>query len=258
MKAIMAPITERGNCFTIMKSYMKAIMAPITERGNCFTIMKSYMKAIIGKKIKMTRIFDEKGLVVPVTLVLVEDCTVTQVKTEDKDGYKGTQIGLDMDIKMNKPMTGHLASSKIKSRNLKEFALDEELKIGDKLDLSQFKNNDKVTVAAISKGKGFAGTVKRHHFHLGPKTHGSNNYRQPGSIGSMYPQRVIKGRRMAGHLGYDQVTVKNLTIAQVDMDKKLLFIKGAVPGANKSIVYIWAESDNNQTASTEGLEKQND
>jgi len=197
------------------------------------------MNAIIGKKIGMTRIFDEKGNIVPVTLILAEDNVVTQIKTKEKDGYEKVQIAAFKNRKISKPLTGHLSKTNIKTRTLKEFSIEGELKTGDKIDLSQFQKGDKVTVSAISKGKGFAGTVKRHHFHLGPKTHGSNNYRQPGSIGSMYPQRVIKGRRMAGHLGYDKVTVKNLKVAEVIIDKKALMLNGAVPGPAKSIVYIW-------------------
>jgi large subunit ribosomal protein L3 len=197
------------------------------------------MKAIIGKKIGMSRIFDEKGNVLPVTLIYAPENIVTQVKTQDKDGYEAVQVGAFTNRKISQSLAGHLAKAKIKTRTLKEFALDGEFKPGDKLDISGFAKGDKVTVQAISKGKGFAGTVKRHHFHLGPKTHGSNNYRQPGSIGSMYPQRVIKGRRMAGHLGYDQVTVKNLKIAEIISEKNILLLNGAVPGANKSTVYIW-------------------
>ncbi len=193
------------------------------------------MKAIIGQKIGMTRIFNEEGNAVPVTLILAKANIVTQIN------QASVQLGLDEAKKINKPLAGHLAKVKTKTRTLKEFALDGELKVGDKLDLSQFQPNEKVSVQAISKGKGFAGTVKRHHFHLGPKTHGSDNYRQPGSIGSMYPQRVIKGRRMAGHLGYDKTTVKNLLIVNISLDKNLLMLKGAVPGPNKSTVYIWSK-----------------
>ncbi|MDO8686693.1 MAG: 50S ribosomal protein L3 [Candidatus Berkelbacteria bacterium] len=201
------------------------------------------MKAIIGKKIGMSRIFDDKGNVVPVTLIMAENCVVTQIKTEEKDKYNAVQIGINDNKKINKPLTGHLAKAKIKTRTLKEFALDGELKVSDKIDLSQFEVGDIVSLSSISKGKGFAGTVKRHHFHLGPKTHGSNNYRQPGSIGSMYPQRVIKGRRMAGHLGHDQVTLKSVKVVNIDNEKNMLLVRGAVPGPNKSTVYIWKNND---------------
>lgn len=201
------------------------------------------MKAIIGKKIGMTRIFDDMGNVVPVTLIMADNCVVTQIKTEEKDKYNSVQIGIDDDKKINKPLVGHLSKAKIKTRTLKEFSLGGDLKVSDKIDLSQFEVGDIVSLSSVSKGKGFAGTVKRHHFHLGPKTHGSNNYRQPGSIGSMYPQRVIKGRRMAGHLGHDQVTLKSVKIVNIDNEKNILLVRGAVPGPNKSIVYIWKNND---------------
>lgn len=200
------------------------------------------MKAIIGKKLGMTRIFDEKGAVVPVTLIEVEPNVVTQVKTEEIDGYNAVQIALPQDKKLKKPQAGHLAKLEVKSRVLREFALT-GLSLGDKVDVNQFKVGEKVVVSATSKGKGFAGTIKRHNFHCGPKTHGSNNYRQPGSIGSMYPQRVIKGRRMAGHLGFDTVTVKNLIVAQIDSENNVIYIRGAVPGPRKSFIRIWSENE---------------
>ncbi len=192
------------------------------------------MQAIIGKKIGMTRIFDEKGVQVPVTLVWADANVVTQVNAES------TQIALPEEKKLKKPQEGHLKKAKIKARALKEFRL-EGLNVSDKIDVSQFEVGSLVAVRGLSKGKGFAGTVKRHHFHLGPKTHGSNNYRQPGSIGSMYPQRVIKGRRMAGHLGYDQVTTKNLEVVHIDTEKNIIFLKGAVPGPVKGYVTVWSK-----------------
>lgn len=200
------------------------------------------MKAIIGKKLGMTRIFDEKGTVIPVTLILAEPNVVCQVKTQEKDGYVATQIAMVQDKKIKKPQIGHLAKSGIKSRVLREFALP-ELSVGDKVDLSQFTVGQKVVVSATSKGKGFAGTVKRHNFTTGPKTHGSNNYRQPGSIGSAYPQRVVKGVRMAGHMGHEKVSVKNLIVAQIDAENNVIYIRGAVPGPVKSFVSIWSENE---------------
>jgi large subunit ribosomal protein L3 len=199
------------------------------------------MKAIIGKKLGMTRIFDEKGIVIPVTLICAEPNVVTQVKTEEKDGYTATQIAMPQDKKLKKPQAGHLAKVNMKSRVLREFDIT-EVSVGDKVDLSQFKVGEKVVVSATSKGKGFAGTVKRHNFTTGPKTHGSNNYRQPGSIGSMYPQRVIKGRRMSGHMGHEKVSVKNLIVAQIDSINNIIFIRGAVPGPQKGFVSIWSEN----------------
>lgn len=201
------------------------------------------MKAIVGKKIGMTRIFNEKGLVVPVTLISVQKNVVTQVKTPENDGYGAVQIAVDENKKTNKPLAGHLAKVKIKSRTLKEFAL-ENLEIGQALDLSQFEVGEKIFAQSTSKGKGFAGTVKRHHFNTGPRTHGSDNYRRPGSIGATGPQRVIKGRRMAGHLGHETTTQKNIEIVNIDAENNILMLKGAIPGPNKSTVYLW--SGNNE------------
>lgn len=196
-------------------------------------------KAIIGKKIGMTRIFDDMGLFIPVTLIKVGDNIVTQIKNNETDGYNTVQLAVSENRKNNRPEAGHLAKAKIKSKTLKEFPI-EPSEIGAKIDVNQFKENDTITVQSISKGKGFNGTVKRHNFHTGPKTHGSNNYRQPGSIGSAYPQRVIKGRKMPGHLGDEQTTVKNLSVVKIDAENNILMIKGAIPGANKSTVYIWS------------------
>ena len=200
------------------------------------------MKAIVGKKLGMTRIFTDQGIVVPVTLILAEPNVVTQIKTQEVDGYSATQIALPQDKKIKKPQEGHLAKAGVKSRVLREFSLP-ELNVGDKIDVSQFAVGEKVIVSATSKGKGFAGTVKRHNFTTGPKTHGSNNYRQPGSIGSAYPQRVVKGVRMAGHMGAEKVTVKNLEVAQVDSINNIIYIRGAVPGNAKSFVSIWSQND---------------
>lgn len=196
-------------------------------------------KAIIGKKLGMTRIFDDKGLFIPVTLIKIADNIVTQIKNSETDGYNTVQLAVSEDKKNNRPEAGHLAKAKIKSKTIKEFPI-EATEIGAKIDVNQFELNDMVTVQSVSKGKGFAGTVKRHNFHTGPKTHGSNNYRQPGSIGSAYPQRVRKGRRMSGHMGDEQTTVKNLSIVKIDAENNILMIKGAVPGSNKSTVYIWS------------------
>lgn len=199
------------------------------------------MKAIIGTKLGMTRIFDEKGMVIPVTLISAEPNVVTQVRTTEKDGYESAQIALVQDKKLKKPQDGHLAKTGIKSRVLKEFKLS-DVKEGDKVDLSQFEIGQLVVVSATSKGKGFAGTVKRHNFHCGPKTHGSNNYRQPGSIGAQQPQRVIKGRRMAGHMGHETVTVKNIKVVQIDSTNNVIYLRGAVPGPVKGFVSIWSEN----------------
>lgn len=201
------------------------------------------MKALIGKKIGMTQIFDENGQVIPVTMVSAEANVVTQIKLEDIDGYKSVQIAVPTEKKIKRPQENHFAKAGIKSRQAKEFSFDQELKIGDKLDLSQFKIGELIAVSGISKGKGFAGTVKRHNFNTGPRTHGSNNYRRPGSIGAQQPQRVVKGKRMAGHMGHEMVTTKNLKVVHIDIENHVVLLRGAVPGANNSIVYIWSNND---------------
>lgn len=195
------------------------------------------MKAIIGRKITMSQIFDDSGKAIPITLVMAQGNIVSQVKNLEKDGYNSTQVVLSEKRKMNHPLKNHLLKAKTQGKIIKEFNIA-EAQLGSKLTLDQFSKGDKVSVTAISKGKGFSGTVKRHNFHTGPKTHGSNNYRQPGSIGSSYPQRVIKGRKMPGHLGCEQVTTKNLVVIDIDLDKETMLIKGAIPGSNGNIVYI--------------------
>lgn len=196
------------------------------------------MKAMICKKIGMTRIFDEKGNAVPVTLVWAPENVVTQVKTREKDGYNALQIAFPEEKKIAKPQAGHLAKVKIKSRTLREIKTDETLALGEKLTISQFEIGDTIVLTALSKGKGFAGTVKRHHFTTGPKTHGSDNYRKPGSIGPTYPQRVIKGRRMGGHMGDEITTVKNIKIVNIDSTNQILMLSGAVPGIKNNTIFI--------------------
>jgi len=197
------------------------------------------MKAMICKKIGMTRIFDDKGNAVPVTLVWAPTNIVTQVKTTDKDGYNALQIAFPEEKKLAKPQIGHLAKLNLKSRTLKEIRTDEVKALGDELPVTQFEVGDIVVMTALSKGKGFAGTVKRHHFTTGPKTHGSDNYRKPGSIGPTYPQRVIKGRHMGGHMGDEITTVKNIKIVNIDTANQILMLHGAVPGVRNNTVFIW-------------------
>ncbi|MEK7142863.1 MAG: 50S ribosomal protein L3 [Patescibacteria group bacterium] len=202
------------------------------------------MKGILGKKLMMTRIFEDNGNQIPVTLIKVSDNVVTNIKTEKKDGYRAVQLGAGSKRRLNKSQLGQLKDIKIKPARLFEIKTEKEFKIGDKININIFQKNQQVNVTANSKGKGFAGTVKRHGFHLGPKTHGSNNYRQPGSIGSSYPQRVIKGRKMPGRLGGDKVTLKNVKIVHLDQDRNLMLIKGAVPGPKNSYVLIWSSDEN--------------
>lgn len=201
------------------------------------------MKAIYGKKIGMTRIFDKAGAAVAVTLVEVKDNVVTDLKNQEKHGYKAVQIGAFSKKRLNKPEAGRFDKLNIKPNKVFEVISDKEYQIGDKITLEQFHEGENINVTGISKGKGFSGTVKRHGFHTGPKTHGSNNYRQPGSIGSTDAQRVFKGKRMAGHQGAVKITVKKLPIVKIDLEKKIMILSGAVPGANNSPVMMWSENE---------------
>ena len=201
---------------------------------------------ILGKKIGMTQVFRPDGQVVPVTLLKAGPCTVVQRKTPSVDGYDAVQLGLLEFIKparINKPATGHLKKAGAEgSRFLREFMMqpgDDDLKPGDKVLVDQFKPKDKVDVIGVSKGRGFAGLVKRHHFRGGEATHGSMFHRAPGSIGaSSYPSRVVPGMRMAGRMGDARVTVRNLEIIDVDTEDNVLVVKGAVPGPNGGYVVV--------------------
>lgn len=206
---------------------------------------KVLMRAILGKKILMTRIFDEAGSQIPLTLVKLENNIVTQIKTLEKDNYTAIQVGAGEKKKLNKPEAGHFkkVNEKIRPRYLYEIKTEKEFQLGQDLNLAQFKEGEKINVTGVSKGKGFAGTVKRHNFHTGPKTHGSNNYRQPGSIGATDAARVFKGRRMAGHLGHEKVSVKNLKIIKIDQEKKEILIRGAIPGPKNTEVLIWSQNE---------------
>lgn len=201
------------------------------------------MKVILGEKLEMTRVFDKKGREIPVTLVLAEPNIVTQIKTAEKDGYGAVQLGAGKKKNITKSISGHLKKAKADNlRWLKEIKLEDkenkELKIGDKITVESFKPGDKVIATGISKGKGFQGVIKRHGFSRGPKTHGSDHHRAPGSIGSMYPQRVWPGKKLPGHMGNDRVTTKGLEIIEVMLEKNMLAIKGAIPGPRKSLVII--------------------
>lgn len=197
------------------------------------------MKAIIGKKIGMTRIFEADGRSIAVSVLEVKPCPITLIKTEEKDGYNAVQMGYGEAKHITKPLAGHLKKSASKAKYLKEFKnFDKKVSVGDAIDLTEFKEKDIVSVSAVSKGKGFAGVIKRHSFHRGPETHGSDHHRAPGSIGGRYPQRVPKGKRMAGRMGGERTTTKGLEIIKIIQDKNMLVLKGAVPGPNGVIVEI--------------------
>ncbi len=207
------------------------------------------MKAFITRKIGMTSIVADDGTVTAVTLLSATPNTVTQVKTQGTDGYSAIQIGAENAKKIGKTMAGHLKAARNQNKDLSpkvihEFRLDfeeapEDLSVGAELTAEVFSVGDVVKVTGTSKGKGFAGTIKRHNFHRQRKTHGGKgNTRKPGSIGSMYPQHIFKGTRMAGQMGHEQVSVKNLTVMLVDTDLNVIGVKGAVPGPRKGIVFV--------------------
>lgn len=202
------------------------------------------MSALLGKKIGMTNVFSADGKLVPVTVVQVGPCVVTQVKTKESDGYDALQLGFDEKKveKLNKPMAGHLKKTTEKGfRVLREFRTDdvESVKAGDTIGVDMFTIGDKVNVSGISKGRGFQGTIKRHGFSRGPETHGSRNHRKPGSIGnSAWPGKVFKGKKLPGHMGTDRKTVKNLTIVDIKHEDNLLLVKGPLPGFKTGILEV--------------------
>ena len=203
------------------------------------------MYGLIGKKIKMTQIFNDDGHVVPVTLVEAGPCTVSQIKNENNAGYNAVQLayGQKSKKKTNKPMSGHLSKSGVETAKvIAEFKsiVDFDYKLGQKFDSSIFNIGEVIDVRAKSKGKGFAGTIKRHNFARQDATHGNKHTeRAPGSIGqASWPSRVFKGMKMAGRKGSDNVTVQNLEIVDIDKENNLLFIKGAIPGANNAPVFL--------------------
>ena len=199
------------------------------------------VKGIIGRKLGMGQVFAESGEAEAVTVIEAGPCVVIQVKTVDKEGYKAAQLGFGQAKRLNSPRTGHLKKLG-QFEYLREFRVadTEEIKVGDKVDVGLFKEGDLVDITGVSKGKGFAGVVKRYHFAGGPKTHGqSDRHRAPGSIGATTsPGRVLKGKRMPGHMGTDRVTVSHLKVYKADPERNLLLVKGAVPGAKNGLVLI--------------------
>jgi large subunit ribosomal protein L3 len=204
------------------------------------------MKGIVGKKLGMTQVFDdETGVVTPVTVIEAGPCPVVQVKTEETDGYEAVQLAFEQvdERKITKPELGHLKKAGVEAhRHLVEFRGRSELVLGESVTVEAFEPGDTIKVSGVGIGKGFAGTIKRHRFHRGPKTHGSHNVRKPGSIGaSATPSRVFKGIKMAGRLGGKQVTQVGLKVHQIDPELNLLLVKGAVPGPKNGIVEIREE-----------------
>ena len=204
------------------------------------------MKAFVTRKIGMTSIVSEDGTVVAVTLLSATPNTVTQVKTVETDGYDAIQVGAETSKKIGKTMAGHLKAAGASSKLIREFRTEKlseeettDLSVGAELTAEVFSIGDLVKVTGTSKGKGWAGTIKRHNFHRQRKTHGGKgNTRKPGSIGSMYPQHIFKGKKMAGQMGHETVSVKNLKIALIDTELNVIGVTGAVPGPRKGIVLI--------------------
>jgi large subunit ribosomal protein L3 len=199
------------------------------------------VNGIIGRKLGMTQVFRDNGEAEAVTVVAAGPCTVVQVKTGAKDGYSAAQLGFGETKKLKSTQKGHLKELG-NFRYLREFRLadTEEVKVGDRVDVSLFQSGDLVDIAGVSKGKGFAGVVKRYNFAGGPKTHGqSDRHRAPGSIGaSASPGRVLKGRHMPGHMGNERVTVRNLEVIQTDTERNMLLVRGAVPGSKNGLLLI--------------------
>ncbi len=190
----------------------------------------------------MTQIISENGVAIPVTLIQAGPVTVTQLKSVETDGYSAVQVAYGEGKNLSKAVAGHVKASGTTPKQIREFRvtnLPEDLAVGNSIDVSSFALGDIVDATGTSKGKGFAGNVKRHNFNTSRSTHGGNgNVRKPGSIGSMYPQKVFKGKRMAGRMGHDQVTVKNLVVAYLDPEANLIGLRGAVPGPKKGLIII--------------------
>ena len=201
-------------------------------------------KGLIGKKVGMTQIFDEKGMIIPVTVIEAGPCVVSQVKTVETDGYNAVQLGFGevKAHKVNKPKAGHFAKANVEAKkHLREFRLEDvsNVKVGDEVKADTFEQGEKIDVQGISKGKGFQGVIKRHGQHRGPMGHGSMYHRRPGSMGSTStPGRVFKGKKLPGHMGVQKITIQNLEIIKVDMDKNVILVKGSVPGPKGAILKL--------------------
>ena len=199
---------------------------------------------LIGKKVGMTQIFDEQGKVIPVTVIEAGPCTVVQVKTVENDGYQAIQLGFGevKEHKVTKPVKGHYTKVNLTpKKHLREFRVDslENVKVGDELKADIFAAGDKLDIQGTSKGKGFQGVIKRHGQHRGPMGHGSMYHRRPGSMGpTSTPGRVFKGKRLPGHMGNQTITIQNLEVIKVDLDKNVILVKGSVPGAKGAILKL--------------------
>ena len=202
------------------------------------------MKTLIGKKVGMTQIFDEKGRVIPVTVIEAGPCVVAQVKSVETDGYNAIQLGFGdvKESKLNKPEKGHFAKANIApKKHLREFRLDsvEGITVGTELTVTEFAEGDRLDIQGTTKGKGFQGVIKRHGQHRGPMGHGSMYHRRPGSMGpTSTPGRVFKGKKLPGHMGAQTISILNLEVVKVDLDKNVILVKGSVPGAKGAILKL--------------------
>jgi large subunit ribosomal protein L3 len=203
---------------------------------------EALVKALITRKVGMTSTIAEDGVVTAITLLSVADHTVLHHKTEEKDGYTAVQVGAETAKKLSKSVAGHVKNAKVMPKVIREFRMDEipeELTVGASFTADVFSVGDKVQATGLTKGKGWAGTIRRHNFHRQRKTHGAKgNTRKVGSIGSMYPQHIFKGTRMAGRLGHEQITVRGLKVALVDLENNVIGVTGSVPGPNKGIIIL--------------------
>jgi large subunit ribosomal protein L3 len=199
------------------------------------------LRALIAKKLGMTSTINDDGVVEAITLFSVSDHTVISHKTDEKDGYSAVQVGTIETKKLSKSVAGHVKTAKVMPKVIREFRLSdipEELSVGSKYGTDVFSVGDEVQATGLTKGKGWAGTIRRHNFHRGRKTHGGRSYRRPGSIGSMYPQHIFKGTRMAGQLGHTQITVRGLKVALIDSENGIIGVTGSVPGPKKSLIVL--------------------
>ncbi len=195
---------------------------------------------LIGRKVGMTQVFQDDGTMIPVSVVAIEPNTVTRLRTPDRDGYAAVQLGIEPSRKLTKPEVGQLKDLP-KVATIREFRVEDPgaYEVGQTIDVSLFAAGDLIHVTGTSKGKGFAGTIKRHHFSRGPKTHGSDHHREPGSIGpGTTPGRVYRGMRMAGHMGDERTTIKKLRVVRTDPERNLLLVKGSVPGARNALLLV--------------------
>jgi large subunit ribosomal protein L3 len=206
--------------------------------------VETMTKAILGKKLGMTQVFTQDGMQIPVTVIEAGPCVITQIKTPEKDGYSALQVGFG-DIRdglVNKPLKGHFDKAKIPyKRYIRELKIVnvEEYQVGNEIKADIFAEGDQVDISGFSKGKGFAGSIKRWNFNRGPRTHGSHHHRSPGSLGAASsPGRVFKGTKLPGRLGMARVTIQNLEVVKVDPERNLMLVKGSIPGAKGSLVFI--------------------